>query len=84
MMLIAIPVTIQGLGLREGALLLMLTRIAVDPVLVVSFSLTLMVFNLTPAIAGLIIWIRNPFVDITDQDVLDKDTILPSENLFET
>ncbi|NHI90141.1 MAG: UPF0104 family protein [Candidatus Thorarchaeota archaeon] len=84
MILIAIPVTIQGLGLREGALLFMLTRIAIDPVLVVSFSLTLMVFNMTPAIAGLILWFRNPFVDITDQDVLDNDAVLPSENLFET
>jgi uncharacterized protein (TIRG00374 family) len=83
MIVITIPVTIQGLGLREGALLLMLTRIGIDPALVISFSLTLMVFNLMPAIAGLIIWIRNPFVDITDQDVLDSDAILPSENLFE-
>ena len=84
MIVITLPVTIQGLGLREGALLFMLTRIAIDPVLIVSFSLTLMVFNLIPAIAGLIIWIRNPFVDITDQDVLDNDSVLPSESLFET
>ena len=83
MIVITVPVTIQGLGLREGALLFMLTPIAIDPVLIISFSLTLMVFNLMPAIAGLIIWIRNPFVDITDQDVLDSDAILPSENLFE-
>lgn len=76
-MMIALPVTIQGLGIREGVLLFMLTRLNIDPVLIVSFSLTFMTINLTPALAGFMIWVRNPFVDITDQSVLDDDAVWP-------
>ena len=80
--ILVIPVTIQGLGLRESVLLFMLTRIAVDPVLIISFSLILMTINLTPAIAGFIIWLRNPFVDITDQEILDAEVSLLPEQLL--
>ncbi len=80
--IMAIPVTIQGLGLREGTLLFMLTRIGFDPALIISFSLTLMIINLTPAIVGLIIWIKNPFVDITDQEIQDAEVIMPSDSLL--
>ncbi len=80
--IIAIPVTIQGLGLREGVLLFMLTQIGFDPVLIISFSLTLMIINLSPAIAGFIIWIKNPFVDITDQEIQDAEVIIPSDRLL--
>jgi len=78
LLMMAIPVTIQGLGIREGVLLFMLTRIGLDPVLIVSFSLILMLINLAPAIAGFVIWVRNPFVDITDQAILDEDVVWPS------
>ena len=77
MMMMAIPVTIQGLGIRESVLLFMLTRLSIEPAIIVSFSLTLMAINLIPAIAGIVIWARNPFVDITDQAVLDDDVIWP-------
>ncbi|MFW9964205.1 MAG: lysylphosphatidylglycerol synthase transmembrane domain-containing protein [Candidatus Sifarchaeia archaeon] len=71
--ILVIPVTIQGLGLRESVLLFMLTRLAINPVLIISFSLTLMMINLTPAIAGFIIWFRNPFVEITEEEILDTE-----------
>ena len=77
MMMMAIPVTIQGLGIRESVLLFMLTRLNIEPALIVSLSLILMAINLTPAIAGFIIWYRNPFVDITDQAVLDEEVVWP-------
>ena len=77
-LMMAIPVTIQGLGIREGVLLFMLTRLSIDPTLIVSFSLMLMAINIVPAIAGLIIWLRNPFVDITDQAILEDDVVWPS------
>ena len=73
----AIPVTIQGLGIREGVLLFMFTRLFIDPILIVSFSLILMVINLTPAIVGFAIWIRNPFVDITNQEILNAEVSEP-------
>ncbi len=76
-MMTTIPVTIQGLGIREGVLLFMLTRIGIEPALIISFSLTLMVVNITPAIAGFLIWIKNPFVDITDQEILDAEVTEP-------
>ncbi|MFW9806439.1 MAG: lysylphosphatidylglycerol synthase transmembrane domain-containing protein [Candidatus Thorarchaeota archaeon] len=78
LLMMAIPVTIQGLGIREGVLLFMLTRLGIGPTLIVSFSLTLMAINITPAIAGFVIWMRNPFVDITDQAILDEDVVWPS------
>ncbi|MFX1561194.1 MAG: lysylphosphatidylglycerol synthase transmembrane domain-containing protein [Promethearchaeota archaeon] len=78
LLMMAIPVTIQGLGIREGVLLFMLTRLSIDPTRIVSFSLTLMAINITPAIAGFVIWMRNPFVDITDQAILDDDVVWPS------
>ena len=77
-LMMAIPVTIQGLGIREGVLLFMLTRLSIDPTLIVSFSLMLMAINIVPAIAGLIIWLRNPFVDITNQAILEDDVVWPS------
>lgn len=74
----AIPVTIQGLGIREGVLLFMFTRLYIDAVLIVSFSLILMAINLTPAIVGFVIWIKNPFVDITDQEILNAEVSDPT------
>jgi len=72
-LLTAIPITIQGLGLREGVLLFMLTPLGFGPVRIISFSLTLMLVNLIPAIAGFVIWSRNPFIDITNQEILDAE-----------
>lgn len=73
----AIPVTIQGLGVREGVLLFMLMPLGIGPVLIISFSLTMMIINLIPAIAGFVIWTRNPFIDITNQTILDAEVIDP-------
>ncbi|TFH05194.1 MAG: flippase-like domain-containing protein [Candidatus Thorarchaeota archaeon] len=72
-LLIAIPVTIQGLGVREGVLLFMLAPLGIEPVVIISFSLTLMMINLVPAIAGFAIWTKNPFIDITSQVILDTE-----------
>jgi uncharacterized protein (TIRG00374 family) len=76
-MMMAIPVTIQGLGIREGVLLFMLTRVNLEPTLIVSFSLMFMLINITPALAGFIMWTKNPFVDITDQEILDAEVVWP-------
>jgi hypothetical protein len=60
----AIPITIAGLGLREGVLLFMFGLLGYGPTPIVSYSLTLMLINLTPAIAGFISWTRNPFMGL--------------------
>ena len=63
-LLTAVPITIAGLGIREGVLLFMFGYMAgYDFTLIVSYSLTLMFINLTPSIAGLISWIRNPLIE---------------------
>lgn len=76
-LLIAIPVTIQGLGVREGVLLFMLSPLGIGPEVILSFSLTLMMINLIPAIAGFVIWTKNPFIDITKQEILDAEVSDP-------
>jgi uncharacterized protein (TIRG00374 family) len=77
-LLTAVPVSIQGLGVREGVLLFMLTPLNIGPVLIVSFSLMIMMINIIPAIAGFIIWTKNPFIDFTKQEILDPELIEPS------
>ncbi|TFF92054.1 flippase-like domain-containing protein [Candidatus Thorarchaeota archaeon] len=63
-MLTAIPVSIVGLGIREGALLFLFSLIGIEAVTVVAFSLTLLVTSLTPSIVGIISWMRDPFLDV--------------------
>ncbi len=62
-MLTAIPVSIVGLGIREGTLLFMFGLVGIEAVTTVAFSLTLLVTSLTPSIAGIISWMRDPFLD---------------------
>jgi hypothetical protein len=43
-----------------------------EPTLIVSYSLTLMMINLTPTIPGLISWMRNPLVDLDSDDFINN------------
>ncbi len=70
-MLTAIPISVQGLGIREGVLLFMLGRIGADPTIIVSFSLTLMLVNLTPSVVGILSWANDPIIQISEEDILN-------------
>jgi uncharacterized protein (TIRG00374 family) len=65
-LLTAIPITVAGLGIREGVLLYMFGLLGYSPTLIVSYSITLMLINLTPSIAGLVSWLSNPPVELDD------------------
>jgi uncharacterized protein (TIRG00374 family) len=71
-LLTAVPVTIAGLGIREGVFLYMFGLLGYDPTLIVSYSLTLMMINLTPTVAGLISWTRNPLLDLDNGEIIDS------------
>jgi uncharacterized protein (TIRG00374 family) len=70
-LLTAIPITIAGLGIREGVLLYMFGLMGYTPTLIVSYSLTLMLINLTPSIAGFVSWARNPLIGLDELGAID-------------
>ena len=56
-----LPITINGIGTREAALLFFLAPFGASSGQIVSFSIVLMITGLlVPGIIGLIIWARNP------------------------
>ncbi|TFG12990.1 flippase-like domain-containing protein [Candidatus Thorarchaeota archaeon] len=63
----AIPISIQGLGIREGVFLFLFGLINIDPAIIVAFSLSLMLVNITPISLGLVSWARDPF-DLTPEE----------------
>ena len=71
-LLTAIPITIAGLGIREGVLLFMFGLAGYAPTLIVSYSLTLMMINLTPTLAGFFSWTRNPLLEMDEGEGIDE------------
>lgn len=61
----SIPISINGLGVREGVLLVLLGLLGFSPDIVVSFSISLMLLNLTPSLAGIFLWMRDPFTKLS-------------------
>jgi uncharacterized protein (TIRG00374 family) len=76
-MLASLPISIQGVGVREGALLLTFGTVGIDAASVITFSLILMAVTLTPSLWGLVSWLRDPFVRI-DPDSLEEAILEPS------
>ncbi len=69
-----LPVSIQGVGIRESVFLVVLTSLGTENV--IAFSLLLMAMSLTPSIWGFISWQRDPFVKIRS-DYLSAAIIEP-------
>ncbi len=83
-MLAVIPISIQGIGVREGILLLLMGgMLGVDSVSVILFSVVLTIISLSPSVWGLICWVRDPFVKLRPDSVEDA-IIEPSESIVET
>ncbi len=76
-MLASLPISIQGVGVREGALLLTFGTMGIDAATIITFSLILMAVTLTPSLWGLVSWLRDPFVRI-DPDSLEEAILEPS------
>ena len=72
-MLTAIPITIHGLGIREGVLLYMLGQVGITSTAVMAFSLSLMLVSLLPSIVGLVSFARDPFIGIEEVVSLQDD-----------
>ncbi|MFW9908059.1 MAG: YbhN family protein [Candidatus Thorarchaeota archaeon] len=69
-----IPISIQGIGVREGILLLVLGFFGLDTGRIVVFSIVLTLISLTPSLWGLISWLRDPFVEIKSEAVEESIT----------
>ncbi|MFX0044524.1 MAG: lysylphosphatidylglycerol synthase transmembrane domain-containing protein [Candidatus Hermodarchaeota archaeon] len=76
-MLASLPISIQGVGVREGALLLTFGTMGVDAATIITFSLILMAVTLTPSLWGFMSWLRDPFVRI-NPDSLEEAILEPS------
>jgi len=75
-MLVSVPISIQGIGVREGVLLLTLGAMGIEYAVVITFSLFLMTISLIPSTWGLASWLRDPFVKI-EQDALESAILEP-------
>ncbi|MBD3406034.1 MAG: flippase-like domain-containing protein [Candidatus Lokiarchaeota archaeon] len=76
LMLTAIPITILGLGIREGVLIFMFGLVGIDTVRIISFSLILLSISFVPSAIGFISWAKDPifeFDSISEQDKLTED-----------
>ena len=76
-MLASLPISIQGVGVREGALILILGTMGIDTATIITFSLILMAVTLTPSLWGLVSWLRDPFIRI-NPDSLEEAILEPS------
>ena len=79
----AIPVSIQGLGIREGVFLFLFGLVNIDPAIIVAFSLSLMLVNITPISLGLVSWAKDPF-DLTPEKHSDNSYSSNSIKEFES
>ncbi len=73
-----LPISIQGIGVREGVLLLVLGFFGFDIGRIVVYSIILTLISLTPSIWGLISWMRDPFVQI-ESDALEESILTIEE-----
>lgn len=76
-MFVSVPISIQGIGVREGVLLLILGAMGIDYEIVITFSVILMAISLTPSIWGLASWLRDPFIKIKE-DVIEDAILEPT------
>ena len=74
-MVTALPVSIQGVGVREGMFLLIFSSLlGYNTTSVVLFSIILTIISLTPSVFGFISWLRDPFVKLEPSSVEDAIT----------
>ncbi|NHJ12514.1 MAG: UPF0104 family protein [Candidatus Thorarchaeota archaeon] len=76
-MLTTLPITIQGIGVREGVLLLTFGAMGIDSATVIAFSVILMAISIIPSVWGLASWLRDPFVKM-EQDALETAILEPT------
>ncbi|MFW9966395.1 MAG: YbhN family protein [Candidatus Thorarchaeota archaeon] len=76
-MFVSVPISIQGIGVREGVLLLVLGAMGIDYEIVITFSVILMAISLTPSVWGLASWLRDPFIRIKE-DAIENAILEPS------
>jgi uncharacterized membrane protein YbhN (UPF0104 family) len=83
-MLAVVPISIQGIGVREGILLFVLSgMVGVNPSSVILFSVALTAVSLTPSIWGFISWVRDPFVKLEAESV-EAAITEPNDDVVET
>ena len=70
-MFVTVPISIQGIGVREGTLLIVLGAMGIDYATVITFSIILMAISLVPSIWGLVSWLRDPFIRIEEEAIED-------------
>jgi len=74
-MITVLPISIQGLGVREGIFLLIFsTLLGYDATSVVLFSIFLTIISLTPSAFGFVSWMKDPFVRLEPASVEDAIT----------
>lgn len=74
-MLTVLPISIQGIGIREGMFILIFSSVlGVDVSTVVVYSIILTLVSLSPSIYGLISWMRDPFVRLEPRCVEEAIT----------
>ncbi|MFW9920875.1 MAG: lysylphosphatidylglycerol synthase transmembrane domain-containing protein [Candidatus Thorarchaeota archaeon] len=74
-MITVLPISIQGVGVREGMLLLIFsTLLGFESSSVVIFSIILTMISLTPSLFGFVSWMRDPFVKLEPASVEDAIT----------
>ncbi len=77
-----LPISVQGLGVREGVFLIVMSYWGLNPESVVTFSLLLMATSLVPSLWGFISWQRDPFIRIRS-DSLSTAIIEPGTTIEE-
>jgi uncharacterized membrane protein YbhN (UPF0104 family) len=70
-MFVTVPISIQGIGVREGILLIVFGAMGIDYATVITFSIILMAISLVPSIWGLASWLRDPFIRIEEESIED-------------
>ncbi|MEM2143159.1 MAG: lysylphosphatidylglycerol synthase domain-containing protein, partial [Candidatus Thorarchaeota archaeon] len=81
-MISTVPVSVQGLGVRESVFLLLLGSMGIDYEITIAFSLLLMAMSLVPSVWGLVSWQRDPFVRIGPEK-LEEAIVEPIELVHE-
>jgi len=76
-MFVTVPISIQGIGVREGVLLIVFGAMGIDYATVITFSIILMAISLVPSVWGLVSWLRDPFIRI-EEDAIENSILEPS------
>ena len=71
-----IPITIEGIGLREAALVYFFSHLGYSKELAISFSILILLTRIINTLPGFFVWIKNPVGDILKiQTEIKKESI---------